>query len=153
MLCAKAQYQSIIETNYNFVALIFDSQVNEERKDELKRQMLNANDAEIDRGHKKKTNTKINYGRDNPGYNPFQEHQNNRNTWIVSNGNGTAGGPTANSNSNNAGHSLKNKIYRQNPHKNHKFGGGNKNNNNFHRTNTSRHFGSNSFSNNTFHRR
>lgn len=119
--------------------------MNEEKKDELKRQQLEANDAEIDRGHKKKINTKTNFGRDNPDYNPFQEHQNNRNHWIVSNRNGVAGNTTANSNTN-GGYHLKNKIYRQNPHKNHKFGG-NKNGGGFNRNN--RHFGSN----NHFHRR
>lgn len=119
--------------------------MNEEKKEELKRQQLDANDAEIDRGHKKKTNTKTNFGRDNPGYNPFQEHQNNRNSWTVSNG---AVGTTANSNAN-VGHSQKNKIYRQNPHKHQKFGG-NKNAG-FNRNNTNRNYNGNN--NNHFYRR
>lgn len=115
---------------------------------------MDANDAEIDRGHKKKANAKTNFGREhNPGYNPFQEQQNNRNTWIVSNGTGNgngAAGATAHSNSN-VGHLMKNKIYRQNAHKNNKFGG-NKNGG-FNRNNTGRNYRGNTFSTNHFHRR
>lgn len=45
---------------------------------------MSAGDAEIDRGHKKKTNSKLIIGRDNPGYNPFQECQTQRNAWTIS---------------------------------------------------------------------
>lgn len=101
-------------------------QVNDDKNDELKRQTLSANDAEMDRGHKKKTSTKSLIGRDNPGYNPFQECQTQRNAWTVSNGsNGNA-----NTAANNATTSTtpanaaaparpfsKPQTYRQNPHK------------------------------------
>lgn len=89
--------------------------MDEEKNEELKRQTLNAGDAEMDRGHKKKTGSKLVVGRDNPGYNPFQEHQNQRNTWTVSQG------------------PFKPKVYRQNPkHKFHKHNrNGNTGNRNF----------------------
>lgn len=79
--------------------------MSEEKNEELKRQTLNAGDAEMDRGHKKKLGSKLVLGRDNPGYNPFQETQNSRNNWIVSKGdsNGTTQRP------------YKPQVYRQNP--------------------------------------
>lgn len=40
----------------------------------------------MDRGQTKKIKTVINGGRVNPGYNPFNETQINRNNWIVSSG-------------------------------------------------------------------
>lgn len=102
-------------------------QVEEEKSEEMKRQTLNAGDAEMDRGQKKKTGSKLVFGRDNPGYNPFQEYQNTRNTWIVSNGNG----------SNGSSRPFKTQIHRQNPrHKFHKFGRNSRNGN-------GRHFGNN----------
>lgn len=95
-------------------------QVEDEKAEELKRQTLSAGDAEMDRGHKKKTGSKLVFGRDNPGYNPFQEFQNQRNTWTVSNGN--------NSNPSQRPY-VKTQIYRQNPkhkfHKNGRNGNGN----------------------------
>lgn len=82
-----------------------------DKKLEEKRQALDSNDAEIDRGHKKKINGKnVIQGRVNPGYNPFQEHQNNQHKFI---------------NDNSINHK-RNTIYRQNPHKN-RFKNGNKN--------------------------
>lgn len=87
--------------------------MNEEKNQELKRQSLSANDADMDRGHKKKLGSKLVLGRDNPGYNPFQESQNQRNTWIISNGNN----PSA------SYRSFKPHIHRQNPKQkyHHKF--------------------------------
>lgn len=82
--------------------------MNDEKNQELKRQSLSANDADMDRGHKKKLGSKLVLGRDNPGYNPFQESQNQRNTWTISNGN--------NGSSSSASHRpFKTQIYRQNP--------------------------------------
>lgn len=98
--------------------------MDEEKKEELKRQTLTAGDAEMDRGHKKKLGSKLVQPRDtNPGYNPFQEHQNNRNAWTVSNGS-------------NPSQRFKSQIHRQNPkHKfHHKFGRNSNNGQN-------RHFG------------
>lgn len=115
--------------------------------------MLDANDAEIDRGHKKKANhTKSSAERVNPGYNPFQEHQNQRNSWTVSNGNGNN---NTNNNGNNniasAGRSLKNHVYRQSPHGN-RFHHNNNNNKTYRNTNGGRHFG-NPYNHNHFQRR
>lgn len=84
-------------------------QVNDERKEELKRQALSATDAEMDRGHKKKTNSKLVISRDNPGYNPFQETQTQRNNWTVSSGH------------NNASRPFNKQIYRINTHNKHSF--------------------------------
>lgn len=117
--------------------------VSDERKEELKRQTLNAGDAEMDRGHKKKTNSKLVLSRDNPGYNPFQESQNQRNTWTISSG---SNGHSANGTSSYANRPH-NKIYRM-KHHNHKFY---KNNNRFNR-NGSGGNGSH-FNNNHFQRR
>lgn len=90
--------------------------MDEDKHEELKRQSLTASDAEMDRGHKKKLGSKLVLGRDNPGYNPFQEHQNHRNQWTISNGNNTMG------------RSYKPQVFRQNAkHKYHKF---NRNSNN-----------------------
>lgn len=101
--------------------------MDEDKSEELKRQTLNANDAEMDRGHKKKLGSKLVLGRDNPGYNPFQEHQNTRNAWTVSNGNGT-------------NRPFKPQIFRQNPkHKFQKFGR-NSSNGNRHFNSSYRHF-------------
>lgn len=89
-------------------------QVNDEKNQELKRQSLSAIDADMDRGHKKKLGSKlVSSGRDNPGYNPFQEYQSQRNSWTVSNG--------SNSSNPSASHRLyKAQIFRQNPkHKYH----------------------------------
>lgn len=86
----------------------------------------------MDRGHKKKANAKTNVCRDNPGYNPFQECQTQRNTWTVSNSsNGTNNNGTTSTQT--QSNQLKTQIYRQNPHKHrfhHKFSqrnGGNAN--------------------------
>lgn len=88
--------------------------MDEDKSEELKRQTLSAGDAEMDRGHKKKFGSKLVLSRDNPGYNPFQEHQNQRNSWTISNGNG-------NGNNSRSFHG-KPQVYRQNPkHKFHKF--------------------------------
>lgn len=90
--------------------------MNDEKNQELKRQSLSGNDADMDRGHKKKLGSKLVQNRDNPGYNPFQESQNQRNAWTISNGN--------NGSNSNAMHrpSFKSQIYRQNPKKfHHKF--------------------------------
>lgn len=106
----------------------------DDRNQELKNQTMSANDAEMDRGHKKKLGSKLVLGRDNPGYNPFQEFQNQRNTWTISNGNG---------NNLNASHRpYKPPIYRQNPkhkyyNKHNRNGGGN-----------NRHFGGNNYRHN-----
>lgn len=111
----------------------------DEKAEEMKRQTLNAGDAEMDRGHKKKLGSKLVLGRDNPGYNPFQEAQNQRNTWTVSNGSVNSSNPSP--------RPFKMQIIRQNPNKNkfHKYnrnssnGGGRHFNigyrNNFHRPN------------------
>ncbi|XP_055324641.1 ubiquitin carboxyl-terminal hydrolase 36 isoform X2 [Sitodiplosis mosellana] len=108
-----------------------EKEVDEDKNEELKRQTLNAGDAEMDRGHKKKLGSKLVLGRDNPGYNPFTEHQNQRNTWTVSNGNG---------NNTNQSRPFKSQIFRQNPkHKFQKFGR-NSNNGNRHFNNSYRHF-------------
>lgn len=102
----------------------------EDKAEEIKRQTPNLNDSEMDRGQKKKTGSKLVLGRDNPGYNPFQEFQNTRNNWTVSNGSSGSG------NGINPPRSFKTQIYRQNPkHKFHKF---NRNSNN-----GGRHFGNN----------
>lgn len=77
--------------------------MNNDKKMEQKRQTLDADDAEMDRGHKKKLNTKQNLPKSNPGYNPFQEHQTNKNKWNIS--------------TENTG--KKNHVYRQNPHHKH----------------------------------
>lgn len=109
--------------------------VNDEKTQELKRQSLSGNDAEMDRGHKKKLGSKLVLGRDNPGYNPFQECQNQRNTWTISNG----------SNSNGPNRPYKPQLYRQTPkqkyHKYNRNGGGN----------GGRHFG-NSYRHNNYNR-
>lgn len=111
--------------------------MNDEKNQELKRQSLSANDADMDRGHKKKLGSKLVLGRDNPGYNPFQECQNQRNIWTVSNGNG--------SNSSASHRSFKTQIYRQNPKqsKYHKY--------NRNSGNGGRHF-SNSYRHNNYNR-
>lgn len=97
--------------------------MDDEKVEELKRQTLSAGDAEMDRGHKKKTGSKLVLPRDNPGYNPFTEGQNQRNLWKVSNGTNTR--------------PFKHHIHRQNPkHKFHNKFGRNSNNGN------GRHFGS-----------
>lgn len=99
--------------------------MDEDKNEELKRQTLNAGDAEMDRGHKKKLGSKLVQSRDNPGYNTFQEHQNQRNAWTVSNGNNT----------NSSSRHFKSQIFRQNPkHKHHNKYGRNSSNGN-------RHFG------------
>lgn len=82
-------------------------QVDEEKLEEIKRQTLSAGDVEMDSGHKKKTNSKLVLGRDNPSYNPFQECQLQRNAWKVSK-NGIPTPPQQ----------FKAQIYRQNPNKN-----------------------------------
>lgn len=100
--------------------------MDEEKTEELKRQSLSASDAEMDRGHKKKLGSKLVVRETNPGYNPFQEHQNSRNAWTVSNGSSTANPSTR---------PFKTQIFRQNPkQKFHKFG---RNSNN----GQGRHFG------------
>lgn len=111
--------------------------MNDERNLELKRQALSANDAEMDRGHKKKLGSKLVLGRDNPGYNPFQECQNQRNTWTISNGNG---------NGSNSNRPYKQQIYRQTPKQkyHHKF--------NRNGGNGGRHFGSNTYRHNNYNR-
>lgn len=101
--------------------------MNDEKNQELKRQSLSANDADMDRGHRKKLGSKLVLGRDNPGYNPFTECQNQRNTWTISNGNG---------NNSNASHRpFKTQVYRQVP-KQQKFHKHNRNSGN-----GGRHFG------------
>lgn len=94
-------------------------QVDEEKIEEIKRQTMSAGDAEMDRGHKKKLITKTVTGRDNPGYNPFQECQLQRNTWTVSiTNNGTNNNiPTPT-----PPQQYRAQIFRQNPHK-HRFNG------------------------------
>lgn len=104
--------------------------MDEEKSEEIKRQTLSTGDAEMDRGHKKKLGSKLVLGRDNPGYNPFQEFQNTRNTWTVSNGNG----------SNSSSRPFKPQVYRQNPkHKFHKFGRNSSNGGGRHSGNNYRH--------------
>lgn len=105
--------------------------MNDEKSQELKRQSLSGNDAEMDRGHKKKLGSKLVLSRDNPGYNPFQESQNQRNAWTISNGN-------SGSNTNGLHRpAYKSQVYRQNPKKlnHHKF--------NRNSGNGGRHFGNN----------
>lgn len=81
--------------------------MDEEKTEELKRQTMNAGDAEMDRGHKKKLGSKLVLGRDNPGYNPFQECQNSRNTWTVSNGSSNS--------TNQSPRPFKSQVFRQKP--------------------------------------
>ncbi|XP_031620724.1 ubiquitin carboxyl-terminal hydrolase 36 [Contarinia nasturtii] len=109
-------------SSWNGQKSTMEKEVDEDKNEELKRQTLNAGDAEMDRGHKKKLGSKLVFGRDNPGYNPFQEHQNQRNQWTVSNGNNPTARP------------FKPQTYRQNPK--HKFHKHNRNGNN-----GNRHFG------------
>lgn len=68
--------------NWNGGTSVIDHDVVEEKKVEQARQSLDANDAEMDRGHTKKIKTNNNnFGRANPGYNPFTEQQIKRNSW------------------------------------------------------------------------
>lgn len=117
-------------------------QVVDDKKEEQARQTLDANDAEMDRGQTKKTKTNVTMGRVNPGYNPFNEQQINRNAWTLSNGsiaastNGTANKPRP---------FEKYQVYRQKPNHNRPFNAAN-------RFNNKRPFGNNK-NNKTFNRR
>lgn len=70
----------------------------------------------MDRGHKKKSNSKLVVNRElNPGYNPFQESQNQRNSWTISNG--SIGNSTNTSSASHRQFNNSKIVYRQNPHK------------------------------------